>query len=116
MKHRAEDDWIEEIENPKHKLLARMQAAELVAANKKLREFIPPGTRIEVRDYQNEFQEKDHKLNKIEHRALEYIISKQFLDKWGVSTSEYGEILDSTGTVVLCAATVDAIKKSLTYL
>ncbi len=116
MKLRAEDAWIEEIENPKHKLLARMQAAELVAANKKLREFVPPGTRIEVRDYQNEFQGEDHKLNKMERRALEYIISEQFLGKWGFSTSEYGEILDSTGTVVLRAATVDAIKKSLTYL
>ncbi len=116
MKLRAEDDWIEEIENPKHKLLARMQAAELAAANKKLREFVPPGTRIEVRDYQNEFQGEDRRLNKMERRALEYIISEQFLGKWGFSTSEYGEILDSTGTVVLRAATVDAIKKSLTYL
>ncbi|MGB0466642.1 MAG: gamma-mobile-trio protein GmtX [Pontibacterium sp.] len=113
---RAEDDWIEEIQNPKHKLLARIQASELAAANKKLRDFLPPGTRIDVRDYQNEALGEDHKLNNLERRALEYLISEEFLGKWEFSISEYGEIVDGTGTVVLRAATVDAVKKALTYL
>jgi hypothetical protein len=30
--------------------------------------------------------------------------------------SEYGEIVDGTGIVVLKAATVDAVKKALNYL
>lgn len=113
---RAADDWIEEIKNPKHKLLARVQAAELAAANKKLRDFVPPGTRIEVRDYQNEAPGEDRMLNKLERRALEYLISEEFLGKWDFTVSEYGEIVDGTGTVVLRAATVDAVKKALTYL
>jgi hypothetical protein len=43
-------------------------------------------------------------------------VSDEFLEKWGFAISEYGEIVDSTGTVVLRAATADAIKKALTYL
>ncbi|MEW8474565.1 MAG: gamma-mobile-trio protein GmtX [Candidatus Thiodiazotropha endolucinida] len=113
---RAEDDWIEEIQNPKHKLLVRIQASELAAANKKLRDFVPPGTRIEVRDYQNNTQGEDYKLNNLERRALEYLISEEFLGKWGFSISEYGEILDGTGSVVLKAATLNAVKKALSYL
>jgi len=113
---KAKDDWIEEIQNPKHKLLARIQASELAAANKKLRDFVPPGTRIEVRDYQNEAWADGRMLNDLERRALEYIISEEFLGKWAFSVSEYGEILDGTGTVVLRAATVDAVKKAITYL
>jgi hypothetical protein len=113
---RGEQDWIEEIQNPKHKLLARIQASELAAANQKLRNFVPPGTRIEVRDYQNEAIDEEHSLNSLERRALEYLISEEFLGKWSFSLSEYGEIIDSSGNVVLRPATVDAVKKALTYL
>lgn len=113
---RAADDWIEEIESPKHKLLARIQASELAAANRKLREFVPPGTRIEVRDYHNETMDNGSPLNDQERRALEYLISKQFLVKWQFSISEFGEIVDADSNVVLRAATVDAVKKALTYL
>lgn len=113
---RAKDDWIEEIENPKHKLLARIQASELTAANKQLREFVPPGTRIEVRDYQNEDPGEDRRFSDLERRALEYLISEEFLGKWEFSISKYGEIVDGSGSVVLRTATVDAVKKALTYL
>lgn len=113
---KREDDWIEEIQNPKLRLLARIQASELAAANKKLRDFAPPGTRIDVRDYQNQSFDEERALNNLERRALEYLVSDEFLGKWSFSISEYGEIVDNTGTVVLRAATVDAVKKALTYL
>ena len=113
---RGEDDWIEEIVNPKHKLLARIQAAELAAANKKLRYFIPPGTRIEVKDFQNQSEDQSYQLSNLERRALEYIISDEFLGKWGFSITEYGEFVDGSGNVVMRAATKDAIKKALSYL
>ncbi len=113
---KKEDDWIEEIQNPKHKLLVRMQASELAAANKKLREFNPPGTRIEVRDYKNEKLDEDSALSSLERRALEYIISEEFLGKWDFSISEFGEVVDSSGAVVLRAATIDAVKKALINL
>lgn len=114
---KSEDDWIEEIQNPKHRLLARIQASELAAANKKLRDFLPPGTRIEVRDYQNENVEgEDQILSHIERRALEYIISDEFIEKWDFTISECGEIVDGKGRVVFKAATVDAVTKTLNYL
>jgi len=115
-KTRAEDDWIEEIENPKHKLLARIQASELVAANRKLREFVPPSSRIDVRDYQNDTRDGGGTFTEQERRALEYLLSEQFLAKWQFSISEYGEIIDGNSTVVLKAATVDAVKKALAQL
>ncbi len=113
---RGEDDWIEEIKNPKHKLLARIQASELAAANKKLRDFIPPGTRIEVRDFQNENLDGERALNDLERRALEYILSDDFLVKWGFSISNYGEVIDANEAVVLKAATADAVRKALAFL
>lgn len=113
---RGKDDWIEEIDSPKLKLLARVQAAELAAANKMLREIVPPGTRIEVRDYQNENMENGNPFNDQERRALEYLISKQFLTKWQFSVSQYGEIIDEYSNVVLRAGTVDAVKKALIHL
>ena len=113
---KAEDDWIEEIQSPKHKLLVRIQASELAAAKKKLRDFVPPGSRIEVRDYQNDEQDENAKLNAQERRALEYLVSEEFLGKWEFSVSEYGEVVDSSGAIVLRAATIDAVKKALTYL
>lgn len=110
------DDWIEEIPNPKHRLLARMQAAELAAAQSKIRDFVPPGTQIDVYDHRAGKTSPESKLTQQERRALEYIISKEFLRKWGFSATEYGEIVDSNEKVVLKAATVDGIKKALNYL
>lgn len=115
-KNKGEEDWIAEIQNPKHKLLARMMASELSAAKMKLSDFIPPGTRIDIKDYQNEQAEGVRALSSVERRALEYIVSEEFLVKWNFSVSEYGEILDSSDSVVMKAATVDAVKKALAYL
>lgn len=115
-KTRSKDDWIDEIASPKHKLLARVQASELDAADKLLRDLVPPGTRIEVRDHQNETKEDGGSLNEQERRALEYLISDQFLAKWQFTVSEYGEVLDINSNVILKAATVDAVKTALTYL
>jgi hypothetical protein len=115
-KVKNEGDWIEEIKNPKHKLLARIQASELVAANKKLLEFVPPGTRIEIFDHQNIEGQEGSKLSNLERRALEFIISDKFLNKWSFTVSEYGEVVDGSGVVVLRSGTVDAVNKALTYL
>ncbi|MEJ2424423.1 MAG: gamma-mobile-trio protein GmtX [Candidatus Thiodiazotropha sp.] len=65
---------------------------------------------MEVRDYQNEAQGENCSLNNLERRALEYLVSDEFLGKWW-AISEYGEIVDGTGIVVLKAATEDAVKK-----
>ena len=112
----AGGDWIEEIPSPKHRLLARMQAAELAAAQSKIRDFIPPGTKIDVYDHRSEGASPESNLTQQERRALEYIISKDFQRKWAFSETVYGEIVDSNEKVVLKAATIDAIKKALSNL
>lgn len=112
----TKNDWIEEISNPKHKLLARIQAAELSAAQSKIRDFVPPGSRIDVYDHRGSQVNPDAKLTAQERRALEYIISKDFQQKWNFSETVYGEFVDSNNKVVLKAATVDAVKKALNFL
>ncbi|EGN74539.1 hypothetical protein A28LD_2033 [Idiomarina sp. A28L] len=111
-----ESDWIDEIPNPAHRLLIRAQESELKAAKKLLREIVPPGERIDVFDYQHSEQSNDAKLSDIERRALQYIISQEFLSRWSFSTTEYGEIVDGDGNVVLRAATVNAVEKALINL
>jgi hypothetical protein len=112
---KKEDDWIEEITNPKHKLLARIQASELKVANQKLREIIPPNTRINVYDYKNAAP-TDIKLTDQERRALEYLISPTFQKKWNFHSNEYGELVDINNNPVFKVATLDAIKKTLEHL
>ena len=55
-------------------------------------------------------------MSNLERRALEFTISDKFLNKWGFTVSEYGEIIDGSGKVVLRFGTIDALNKALTYL
>ena len=112
---KKDNDWIEEIANPKHKLLVRIQASELKAAQQQLQEIIPPNTRINVYDYKNTTP-TDMKLNDQERRALEYLISPTFQKKWNFHPNEYGELVDVSNTPVFKVATLDAIKKALEHL
>lgn len=112
---KKDNDWIEEITNPKHKLLVRIQASELKAAHQQLREIIPPNTRINVHDYKNSTP-NDVKLNDQERRALEYLISPIFQKKWDFHQNEYGELVDINNNPVFKVATLDAIKKALEHL
>jgi hypothetical protein len=98
---KKEDDWIEEITNPKHKLLARIQASELKVANQN--------------DYKNAAP-TDIKLTDQERRALEYLISPTFQKKWNFHSNEYGELVDINNNPVFKVATLDAIKKTLEHL
>lgn len=112
----GDHDWVDEIPNPTHRLLVRAQEAELKAAKKLLQEIVPPGERINVFDYQNVSADGDTKLSDVERRALDYIISEKFLKTWDFSKTEFGEIVDSNGAVVLRAATVSAVEKALSSL
>ena len=112
---KKDNDWIEEIANPKHKLLVRIQASEIKAAQQQLQEIIPPNTRINVYDYKNATP-ADIKLNDQERRALEYLVSPIFQKKWNFHPNEYGELVDGNNTPVFKVATLDAIKKALEHL
>ena len=113
---KSDEDWIEEISNPKHKLLARILASELKSAKKQLQEIIPPNLRIDVYDHKTNIPSDDHKLSEQERRALEYISSSAFQKDWGLSSNEYGEIVDNRNKPVFKVATIDALKKALRNL
>ena len=111
-----EEDWIDEISNPKHKLLVRILSSELKMAKKQLEEVIPPNLRIDVYDHKNASPDDDQKLNDQERRAFEYILSNAFQKKWGLSPNNFGEIVDQQNKPVFKVATVDALKKALRNL
>lgn len=110
------DQWIEEIENPKHKLLVKILSSKLREANQKLDAFIPPGSVIEVIDKNNFYIGDEYRLTEQERKALEYLISERFLNKWNFKKSEFGEVLDQQHKVVFQVATIDALQKALRYL
>ena len=109
-------DWIDEINNPKHRLLAKIQASELIATRKKLQEIIPPNLQIDIYDYKSTGLGSEHKLSNQERRALEYLLSNSFQSKWKLTPTDYGELIDENKHAVFKAATLDAIKKALDFL
>jgi len=113
---KKDEDWIDEISNPKHRLLARIQSSELRATQQKLREIVPPNTVIEVYDNKISNIEAEHRLTTQERKALEYLTSKSFRKKWGLIETEFGELVDEDNKIVFKPATIDALKKALVYL
>lgn len=113
---KSDEDWIDEITNPKHKLLTRILSSELRAAEKQLAEILPPKLRIDVYDHKTSAPLSESKLSEQERRALEYMISNQFQKKWNLNANEYGELVDVEKKPVFKVATIDAIKKALEYL
>jgi len=113
---KSDEDWIDEITNPKHKLLAKIQASELRAAKQQLKEILPPNLRIDVYDHKHSPDLTEYKLTDLERRALEYLLSASFKSKWKFTENEYGELVDTNDTPIFKVATLDAIKKSLEYL
>lgn len=109
---KKEEDWIEEISNPKHKLLVRIMASELKVANQKLKEILPPNLRIDVYDHKSQ-PEPTCKLDDVERRALEYLISTKFQNKFKFKPTEYGEYETDQGEIIFKAGTLSAIKKAL---
>lgn len=113
---KSDEDWIDEISSPKHKLLARILSSELRAAKQQLEELVPPKLRIDVYDHKSPAPLAKNKLSDQERRALEYLISSQFQKKWVLTANDYGALLDSNNKPVFKVATIDAIKKTLDFL
>lgn len=113
---KSELSWIDEISNPKHQLLARIMASELREAKQIAQELVPPKQRIEIFDYRNAALQDAPKFTEQEKRALEYIISDRFKDKWDLKENEYGEYVDGRGVSVFKVSTTDAIRKALEFL
>jgi len=108
------DSWIDDIKDPKLKLLVQIQASKLSEANRLIKEIVPPETEIYI--YDNQGQVSIDKLDNLERKALEYLISNEFLEKWEFKIGERGDVIDNKGNKIFKIATIDAIKKSLDTL
>lgn len=113
-KPKATDAWIDDIKDLKLRLLVQIQASQLAEAQRTVREIVPPGLEIRVDDRGGAGAAQ--KLNAIERRALEYLISEDFLHQWGYTLGEFGDVMDSNNSKVFKPGTVDAIRKALESL
>ncbi len=113
---KSDEDWIDEITNPKHKLLVRIMSSELREARKQVEEILPPKLRVDVYDHKSAKPADEACLTDQERRALEYIISEAFQQKWDLQSNQFGEMVDRNNKPVFKVATIDAIKKALEYL
>ncbi|ELV08443.1 Hypothetical protein F387_01762 [Wohlfahrtiimonas chitiniclastica SH04] len=113
----TDNDWISEIDNPKHQILVRILASELKEAKQMINEMIPPKQRIEIYDHSPISQPKaSFKLNEIEIRALQYLLSKDFQKEWRLTPTDQGALLNEDKKLVFKVATLDAIHKALENL
>ncbi|WP_340600953.1 gamma-mobile-trio protein GmtX [Acinetobacter sp. HZNU-JH01] len=112
----SENDWIEEIQNPKHQLLVRIMASELKEAQQMIREIIPPKQKIDIYDHKNMIPDESFRLSDQEVRALQYLLSVDFQKKWNLKPTHFGELVDESNKPVFKVSTLDALRKALEYL
>ena len=113
---KSDNEWIDEIQNPKHQLLVRIMASELKEAQQMIREIIPPKQRIDIYDHKNMILDQSFKLSEQEIRALKYLLSTDFQKKWNLKPTNFGELVDESNKPVFKISTLDAIRKALEYL
>lgn len=114
---RTEEDWISEIDNPKHQILVRILASELKEAKQIINEMIPPKQRIEIYDHKAEnHSQSSFKLTELEVRALKHLLSLEFQKEWHLSDTGYGGLTNEQNKTVFKSGTLDALRKALDQL
>lgn len=113
-KPRAVDDWIDCISDPKLRMLVQIQASELAEAKKMIKEIIPPGLEIRIDDRRG--LPMDYRLNNVERRALEFLVSEDFLKMYNFSLGSCSDVLDSDNRKIFKPGTLEALSKALRYL
>lgn len=106
--------WIDELPTARHRLLVQILISELAEARRLIKEVVPPGLEIYVDD--RRASPRTFKLDNVERRALEYIISDDFMKKWEFHRGDKGDVLDQSGVRVLKPGTFEAIEKALRHL
>ncbi|WP_341303140.1 gamma-mobile-trio protein GmtX [Pseudomonas sp. TMP25] len=114
MRPKSADAWIDEIKDLRLKMLVKILESQLVEARNLVQELIPPGFEICVDDRRT--AQVEHKLNAVERRALEYVLSDEFMAKLGLKLGGFGDVVDSSNVRFFKPGTIDAIKKALDYL
>lgn len=110
----TENAWIDELPSARHRLLVQILLSELAEARRLVKEVVPPGLEIYVDDRRAPLG--TFKFDVVERRALEYILSEEFMTKWKLQKGGKGDVLDQAGARFLKPGTVDAIEKALRYL
>lgn len=114
---KTEEDWISEIDSPKHQILVRILASELKEAKKMINEMIPPKQRIDIYDHKGEvYPSVNFKLTELEVRALKHLLSTEFQEEWRLSETGYGALVNEQNKPVFKTGTLDAIRKALEHL
>ena len=112
-KGKSSEEWINELHSPRHQLLVRILLSELADAKRLLKEIVPPGLEIYVDDRRGSV---NFKLLNIERRALEYILSDDFMKKLNFRRGDKGDVVDQAGARVFKPGKIEAIEKALRHL
>lgn len=113
-KPRKADDWIDEIKDPKLKLLVSVMSSELREAKQMLREIVPPNLVIRVDD--RKYNKGEYRLSDRERYALEYLQSEEFLGEFGYHIGDRDDVLDDGDNHVFKPGTISALRKALEFL
>lgn len=108
------DAWIDELPTARHRLLVQILKSELAEARRLVKEVVPPSLEIYVDDRTS--SRAAFKLEEGERRALEYLLSENFLKTWKLVRGERGDVRDEHGERVFRPGTFDALEKALRYL
>ncbi|MEM5545987.1 gamma-mobile-trio protein GmtX [Pseudoalteromonas fuliginea] len=112
-KYKGKVDWIEEISDVRLKILVSHQAAQLAEAKRIIKEFTPPDMVININDgLAIQTESFDH----LERKALEYLMSDDFINKWHFKKGIHGDVLNEQDERVFKIATLDALGKALKNL
>ena len=105
----AVDAWIDDILDPRLRLLVREQSSENYELRQQIKEMKPIGNVITVRDISKVFSE----LSPVELRSLHYIQSNEFLKDHNMKEGDRGEVVDSNGEIFFPIGTLKAVRKVL---
>ncbi|WP_447747717.1 gamma-mobile-trio protein GmtX [Pseudomonas nicosulfuronedens] len=108
------DAWIDELPTARHKLLVNMLVAELAEAQRLIKEIVPPNLELYVDG--RKAAKASFRLGEVERRALEYLLSEDFMKKWNFKKGDRGDVLDEGGTRVFKPGTIAALEKALKHL
>jgi hypothetical protein len=106
--------WIDALPIGEQKLLTNMLLAELKASEFKLREIVPPNKIISIDTRQQ--PSELFKLSPGERRALEYLVSSEFISERSLKLGARGDAYGPNGEQLFRPGTFDALKKALEHL
>ena len=112
-KAKSADAWVDEIEDPRLRLMANITLSKLAEAERLNKELIPPGMEIRIDDRVG--SQSEYRLTPVERRAIEHLMSEDFPTAWHLKLGGKGSVVDEQGKVVFKPGTLDALTKILKH-